>query len=143
MDSLSSSFFSGKLVPGMMFTVISKTDEIPKNSMCRTISTYGYSEDECQFSPSNDIYIICKDGTLMNANTPDICLGFEISQTLCEDLSYKTFYRVLQVGFYDTELIVDKIYGMCEIIPETSQSKLVFSGVLHSGSPLEGLFLKP
>ena len=140
MNSLPSSFFSGKLVPGMMFTIISKPDETYESngsSICRSMSTYGYTEDECQFSPSDEIYLICQDGSLMNLNTPDVRLGFNISQTLCEDFSYKTFYRVLQVGFYETEIMIIMI-GTLEIIPETSMSEQVFSGVFHGGSPLEG-----
>ena len=147
MTSTSSSFF-GKLVPGMVFSIITNdsnttesntTESNTNGSICRTISTYGYTEDDCQFSPSDDIYIICKDGTLMNANTPDIHLGFNISQKLCEDGTYKTFYRVLQVGFYDTEILINLMF-ILPIIPETSESQQVFSGILHTGSPLEPVF---
>jgi len=62
--------------------------------LCRTPSTYGFG-DSLELSPvKNELYVICKDGSVQSVNEPDRPIGWEL-----HDTPNGWRFRISQMGF--------------------------------------------
>lgn len=66
----------------------------PGPGLYRTVSTYGMGDRlECQ-PKLNELYVVCKDGSIQSVYDPEQPIGWELIESGTE-----FFYRVTQVGF--------------------------------------------
>lgn len=73
----------------------------PGPGLYRTVSTYQYG-DRLQCTPKmNELYVVCRDGSIQSVYEPDTPIGWELIES---DTEY--FYRVTQVGFAPKKCLV-------------------------------------
>ena len=73
----------------------------PGPGLYRTVSTYQYGDRlECQ-PKMNELYIVCRDGSIQSVYEPDTPIGWELIES---PTGY--FYRVTQVGFTPKKCLV-------------------------------------
>ena len=73
----------------------------PGPGLYRTVSTYQYGGRlECQ-PKQNELYIVCRDGSIQSVYEPDVPIGWELIENGSE-----YFYRVTQVGFTPKKCLV-------------------------------------
>jgi hypothetical protein len=81
--------------PGLLFCVL-ETQSVAENPnvLCRTPSTY-YWGDKLELATVTDcLYVICKDGSVQNAEDPEVPIGWELLKT-----ETGWAYRISQYGF--------------------------------------------
>ena len=94
--------------PGMIFQVIPMPKPTPVKDTGippRSISNYGYTVDEIDFTPNYyTAYFMASDGCVGRYDKKNHMIGFDILQE-----NGKVYYRINQVGFYPIEIKVEII----------------------------------
>jgi hypothetical protein len=76
--------------------------------LCRTASTYGY---DLELSPrENEMYVVCKDGSVASLSDPERKIGWEL---------HEGAYRIAQYGHDLEKVMINHHYTMPESeVPE-------------------------
>jgi len=73
----------------------------PGPGLYRTVSTYQYGDRlECQ-PKLNELYVVCRDGSIQSVYDPTTPIGWELIES-----GMKYFYRVTQFGFTPKKCLV-------------------------------------
>jgi hypothetical protein len=97
--------------PGLMF----KAFPLPyssQNTLEPTVSTYSYGDRLEDRPKKDDVYVICKDGSVQSRIEPDRPIGWELLE-----LDNSWAYRVTQMNHKPKPLAVS-FYGWASDIPE-------------------------
>lgn len=90
------------MVPGLKFFAEAIEPLYPPGpGLYRTVSTYQYGDRlECQ-PKMNELYIVCRDGSIKSVYDPEQPIGWELIEN-----GNEYFYRVTQVGFMPKKCLV-------------------------------------